>query len=85
MRTIYLFKDEADFTRKISVDMAFLATYKKIRLPKIQFEDGLYLAVVNNGNNKKHLLSKGMIIKEDSDYFYFKFPFKPSEVENSAV
>jgi len=88
MRTIYLRKDEIDFTRKVLLDMAYLVTHNKIRLPKTYYEDSLYLPYYRDkGKNEihKHYLSKEDIIKEDKDFYYFKFPFKASQVEDAAI
>ncbi len=89
MRTIYLYVDKNGITRKLAVDMPYLLTYKKIRLLKFYFEDGLYLAFLKNPNDKssidKYYLTKDKIISEDKDHFYFDFPFKFEQVINVAV
>lgn len=83
MQPVYLIKDHGNFQRKIMVDMAWLSTHKQIRLPKYYFEDGLYLPYKSNNQAsiEKYYLSKDKIIKEDEHHYYFKFPFKPEEVE----
>lgn len=83
MQPIYLIKDHSSFQRKIMLDMAWLSTHKQIRLPKNYFEDGLYLPYKSNNQEQieKYYLSKDKIIKEDEHHYYFKFPFKPEEVE----
>jgi len=88
MRTIYLRKEDRNVTRKILVDMAYLATHKKIRLLKYYFEDGLYFPFKNldkNGEVDKYFLKKDKIIKEGENHFYFDFPFKAEQVEDVAV
>ncbi len=87
MRTIYLRKDQGNFTRRVLIDMAYLVSNKKIRLPKTYFEDGLYLPYFDGkaAEAEKYFLTKDKIISEDQNHFYFKFPFKPEQVENAAV
>ena len=88
MRPIYLRRDYKDYTRKILMDMAYLVSHKKIRLPKIYFEDSLYFPYyIKDGNNQteKYFLSKDKIISEDSNHYFFAFPFKASQVEDSAI
>ncbi len=86
MRTIYLRKDYNANVRKVLIDMAYLVSHKKIRLPKYYFEDGLYLPYfAKNGNSiEKYLLTKDKIISETQDHYFFDFPFKATEVENAA-
>ncbi len=88
MRTIYLRKDSADFTRKVTIDMAYLVTHKKIRLPKYIFEEGLYLPFKDGkqeGNSfEKYNLTKDKIVSEDGNFYYFNFPFKAEQVEGPA-
>ena len=74
--------------RKVSIDMAYLAKHNIIRLPKYYFEDGLYLPFLNKGAENKveeYYLSKDKIIKEDENYYYYKFPFKHDQVVDVAV
>jgi len=88
MRTIYLRKDETDYTRKLLLDMAYLVTHNKIRLPKYYFEDSLYLPYFKDKDKKeihKYFLSKEDILSEDNDFYYFKFPFKTAQVEDAAI
>jgi hypothetical protein len=88
MRTIYLRKDDINITRKILIDMAYLVSHKKIRMLKINFEDSLYLPYFNDKDNQhvsKHFLTRDEIVFEDHDHYYFKFPFKPAQVENAAI
>lgn len=87
MRTIYLRKDQDNFTRRVLIDMAYLSSNKKIRLPKYYYEEGLYLPFFKNGSKEidKYFLSKEKIISEDQNHYFFKFPFKPEQVEDAAV
>ncbi len=88
MRTIYLKVNRNGFVRKISIDMAYLATNKKIRLPKYYFEEGIYLSYKKNINDsivEEYFLTKDQIKKEDSDFYYFDFPFKTEQVSGFAV
>lgn len=88
MRIVYLRKDSDNFTRKISLDMAYLVTHKKIRMRKELFEDGLYLLFNPNKNDfeiEKYFLTKDKIKKEDENHYFFDFPFKENQVENIAV
>lgn len=83
MRPIYLFVEKNNITRKIMLDMAYLSAKKKIRLPKYLFEEGLYfLYPESNDHSKinKYFLTKDRIIKEDENFYYFKFPFSIKEV-----
>lgn len=85
MRTIYLRKETDNITRRILLDMAYLATHKKIRMRKELFEDGLYLLYkpkVGSTEIDKYFLTKDKIKKEDSFHYFFDFPFKPQQVEN---
>ncbi len=88
MRTIYLRVNRFGMIRKVSIDMAFLASHKKIRLPKYYFEEGLYLSYSNwknNNNIEEYYLSKDKIVKEDKDFYYFNFPFKIEQVTNISI
>lgn len=84
MRPIYLIKDEGSFQRKVMLDMAWLSSYKQIRLLKIYFEECLFLPFKSKNKNEieKYFLTKDNILKEDNDHYFFKFPFKPEEVED---
>ncbi|MHB1688583.1 MAG: hypothetical protein ACYCVH_14615 [Ignavibacteriaceae bacterium] len=88
MRTIYLRIDENNFTRKVLIDMAYLVSHKKIRLPKYYHEENLYLPYTQTSNGdglvEKYFLTKDKIISEDADFFYFKFIFKPEQVMDAA-
>jgi len=87
MSTYYLRVEAHNHTRKVLIDMAYLAKHNIIRLPKYYFEDGLYLPYKSDGNStiEKYELSKDKIIKEDEDHYFFKFPFKYEQVEGVAV
>ncbi len=88
MRTIYLRVTQNGFTRKVAIDLAFLAKHNIIRLPKYYFEEGLYLPFKDLKNNQKienYYLTKDKVFKEDNDFYYFKFPFKMEQVFDVAV
>ncbi|MGA7720298.1 MAG: hypothetical protein WCA84_03900 [Ignavibacteriaceae bacterium] len=88
MRTLYLRKDDINITRKVLIDMAYLVSNKKIRLPKIYFEDSLYLPYFKDKAKQKvsrYFLTKAEIISEDQNHYFFKFPFKAAQVEDAAV
>lgn len=85
---IYLKVKKNGIVRKIAVDMASLASHKKIRLPKYYFEDGLYLSFKKNITEspvEEYYLTKDKIKKEDTDFYYFDFPFKVEQVFNISV
>ena len=85
---IYLKVNKNGVVRKIAVDMASLASHKKIRLPKYYFEEGLYLTYKKNINEStidEYHLTKDKITKEDKDFYYFDFPFKIEQVFDIAV
>ena len=88
MRTLYLRKEENESVRKILIDMAYLVSNKKIRMPKYQFEDNLYLLFIpnpkNDGEIQKYYLTKDKLLKEDNNHYYFDFPFKADQVEKVA-
>lgn len=84
MRPIYLRKENGNTTRKILIDMAYLSSHKKIRLPKTYYEDGIYLLYNRNNETEKYYLAKDKIISEDQNHYFFKFPFKPKQVEDAA-
>jgi hypothetical protein len=87
MRTIYLRKDYNNYTRKILMDMAYLVSHKKIRLPKTYFEDNLYFSYLTNDKNEqpqKYFLTRDKIISEDTNHYFFAFPFKAKQVEDTA-
>lgn len=89
MRPIYLYIDKYGITRKVAVDLSYLFPHNQIRLPKWQFEDGLYLRYLSvkrdNSKIEKYFLTKDKVINEDNDFYYFKFPFKYEQVSEVAV
>jgi hypothetical protein len=89
MGIYYLRVNKNNNIRKVALDMAYLAKHKIIRLPRYYLEEGLYLPFVNTGedNNKveEYYLSNDKIIKEDKDFYYFKFPFKHNQVVDVAI
>lgn len=89
MRPIYLYIDKYGITRKVAVDTAYLFSHKQIRLPKWQFEEGLYLNylpdITDKSKVEKYFLSKEKIIKEDNNFYYFAFPFKYHQVSEVAI
>lgn len=88
MRTIYLKVNSNGIIRKVGIDMAFLASHKQIRLPKYYLEEGLYISYRNNKTEntiEDYFLTKNKIKKEDSDFYYFEFPFKLEQVFDIAV
>lgn len=89
MRPIYLYIDKYGITRRVAVDTAYLFSHKQIRLPKWQFEEGLYLNFLPDLKDKtkveKYLLTKEKILKEDNDFYYFAFPFKYQQVSELSI
>ncbi len=85
MRSLYLRKENGQFVRKVMIDMAYLVSHKQIRLPKIYYEEGLYLPVMKENQIDKYFLTKDKIIKEDEFHYFFEFPFKAEQIENSAA
>jgi len=88
MRPIFLRKEMNNGVRKVVVDMPYLVTYRKIRLPKWHWEDGLYVPYKPERTNvefEKYFLSKDKIIGQDEHHYFFEFPFRPEQVEQVAV
>ena len=85
MRSLYLRKENEQLMRKVMIDMAYLVSNKQIRLPKVYYEDGLYLPFMKENQVDKYYLTKDKIIKEDEFHYFFNFPFSAVQVENSAV
>ena len=88
MRTIYLRVNRNGLIRKVSIDMAFLASHKKIRLPKYYFEEGLYLSYkkdLRQQSVEEYVLTKDKVKKEDNDFYYFDFPFKVEQVFDISI
>ncbi len=67
------------------IDMAYLSSHNKIRLPKVYYEEGLYLPYFNNNEIDKYFLTKDKIVKEDENHFFFDFPFSVEKVEDAAI
>jgi len=88
MRTIYLKVNRNGLIRKVSIDMAFLSSHNKIRLPKYYFEEGLYLSYKKNlkeSSVEEYFLTKDKVKKEDNDFFYFDFPFELEQVFDISI
>lgn len=88
MRTIYLKVNRNGLIRKVSIDMAFLSSHNKIRLPKYYFEEGLYLSYKKNLTETsvaEYYLTKDKVKKEDNDFYYFDFPFKLEQVFDISI
>jgi len=88
MRTIYLSVNRNGLIRKVSIDMAFLASHNKIRLPKYYFEEGLYLSYkkdLKQQSVEDYFLTKDKVKKEDNDFYYFDFPFKMEQVFDISI
>jgi len=66
MSTYYLRVETHNRTRKVLIDMAYLAKHNNIRLPKYYYEEGLYLPYKSDGNSvtEKYELTKDKIILE---------------------
>jgi len=85
MRIAYLRKQDKHQLRKISLDMAYLVAHNQMRLPKIYFEEGLFLPYINASNQpENYYLTKDKVKKEDNNFYYFDFPFKHTQVEEAA-
>lgn len=85
MRQLYLRSENRNTLRKVMIDMAYLVSHKQIRLPKVYYEEGLYLPYFNKNETDKYFLTKDKIFKEDENHYFFKFPFSAEEVENAAI
>lgn len=88
MRTIYLRVDKNGITRKIALDMAYLAKHEVIRLPKYYFEEGLYLPYKELNSNtsvNRWEFTIDKSFKSDKDFLYFKFPIKFNQVFDVAT
>lgn len=89
MRPIYIYVDKYGIIRKVAVDTAYLFPHKQIRLPKWQYEDGLYLLYLPEISEKskiaKYFLSKDKILREDKNFYYFAFPFTYEQVAEVSV
>ena len=85
MKPVYLRKESINITRKIMMDMAYLASHRKIRLPKRLNEDGLYFYFQTKDGLDKYYLSRERIKKEDEFHYFFDFPFKEEQVEGLTI
>ncbi len=88
MRTIYLRVSRNGLTRKVAVDMAFLASYKIIRLPKYYFEERLFFSYKKDLKQQlveEYFLTTDKVKKEDNDFYYFDFPFKVEQVLDISI
>ncbi|HSP87968.1 MAG TPA: hypothetical protein VLN45_07525 [Ignavibacteriaceae bacterium] len=88
MKPIYLRKEAIGGLRKVMLDMPYFSIYKKIRLPKWQWEEGLFLPYKPERTNvefEKYFLSKDKVTKEDNDHYFFNFPFKLDQIELVAI
>lgn len=88
MRTIYLKVNRNGMIRKVGIDMAFLSSHHKIRLPKYYFEEGLYLSYkkkLKESSVEEYYLTKDKVKKEDNDFYYFDFPFKVEQVFDISI
>ena len=85
MRQLYLRSESHNSLRKVMIDMAYLASHRQIRLPKVYFEEGIYLPYFNKDEIDKYNLTKDKIIKEDENHYFFKFPFATEKVEDAAI
>lgn len=89
MRPIYFYIDKYGITRKVALDLPYLFAHKEIRLPKWQFEDGLYLRyypdLKDQSKIEKYFITKDKIIREDKNFYYFKFPFRYEQLIHVAV
>jgi hypothetical protein len=88
MKPIYLRKEAIGGLRKVMIDMPYFSIYKKIRLPKWLWEEGLFLPYKPERTNvefEKYFLSKDKVIKEDTDHYFFNFPFKLDQIELVAI
>ena len=85
MRQLFLRTEKGNSIRKVMIDMAYLVSHNKIRLPKIYFEEGIYLPYLNKNEADKFFLTKDKIVKEDENHYFFDFPFSAENVENEAI
>jgi len=78
MKPVYALIDANNITRKILLDMAYLAEHKQIRFFKYLYEDGLYFLFSGDKKNpkkvEKFFLTRDKIKKEDLNYLFFDLP-----------
>jgi hypothetical protein len=79
MKPVYALIDANNITRKVLLDMAYLAEHNQIRFFKYLYEDGLYFLFTgdkkNPGKIEKYFLTKDRVKKEDGDYLFFDLPY----------
>ena len=85
MRQLYLRTENRNSLRKIMIDMAYLVSHNQIRLPKVYYEDGIYLPYFSKNGTDKYILTKDKIVKEDENHYFFAFPFPAEKVEDAAI
>ena len=85
MRQLYLRTENRNTLRKVMIDMAYLVSHNQIRLPKVYYEDGIYIPFFNKDKTDKYILTKDKIIKEDENHYFFDFPFSAEKVEDAAI
>ncbi|MDR3665984.1 MAG: hypothetical protein P4L35_03965 [Ignavibacteriaceae bacterium] len=78
MKPVYALIDANSITRKILLDMAYLAVHNQIRFFKYLYEDGLYFNYSGDKKSpdkvEKYFLTRDKAKKEDSNYLYFDLP-----------
>ena len=78
MKPVYALKDANNITRKILLDMAYLAEHNQIRFFKYLYENGLYFHFSGDKKNPdkidKYFLTMDKVKKEDGDYLFFELP-----------
>lgn len=88
MKPLYARKETVHGIRKVMLDMAFIVTNKKIRLPKYYMEEGLFLPYYPDKKDKskteKFFLTRENAKKEDENFYYYDFKLKPEQVEELA-
>lgn len=79
MKPVYALKDANNITRKVMLDMAYLAEHKQIRFFKYLYEDGFYFFFSGDKKNpektEKYYLTRDKVKKEDRDFLFFDLPF----------
>ncbi len=84
MSPVYLQKESNGQTRKVMLDMAFLVSHKKIRLPKYLYEEELFIPYFKDPNSKaeldKYYLTKDKIERQDENFYYFNFPLIDEQI-----
>jgi len=79
VKPVYALKDANNITRKVMLDMAYLAEHKQIRFFKYLYEDGFYFFFSGDKKNpektEKYYLTRDKVKKEDRDFLFFDLPF----------